>query len=183
MSMRCEFLKYSYEAINSDLKFAETKNTCLITFNAAILGIFVSLIANNNKQICLFQQSSLFIFLIFIFISTIISMFSFLPLNPINKIMGASNKITNNSENKFMFYSYNCAKYKGIDKYNKFETDIKTNCNDNSDTNLLEKQLARQIIDLSYIANTKFKLFSLSLKLEILSILPLFVFTYFIIFS
>ena len=168
---RFEFLKYAYESVNADLKFAETKNTFLLTFNLAIIGAIVSFLYSDKINFTNAQKSLFTFFAIIIILSTCISVTSFLPLNKIGKVF--KRKPDKSGLSKFMFYKYIYNNYNSNDEcaYVKFCNDIKKNFKTEEDISQFEKQLVIQLIDLSYIANTKFCLFSKSLYIELFSLI------------
>lgn len=100
---KSEFLKYAYESINADLKFSETKNTFLTTFNLAIIGATISFLFDADKCINDESRKWLVAFLIAIIIATLVSIFSFIPLNTVGSLF----KPKQANEFKFMFYKDN----------------------------------------------------------------------------
>ena len=162
-----ELLNLSYESVNSNLKFAETKNTFLVTFNSAIIGIIVAFLT-GEKQISFIPKAFIVTFTLLILFATLISVFSFVPLNKIGKILIAN---CDSQKPKFMFYLYNASEFKVNDKerYKKFEKALKKNCNYDDDLSFLEKELIFQIVDLSNIAFAKFKLFSYAVYVELIA--------------
>ena len=160
---RLEFLKYTCDSINSDLKFAETKNTFLTTFNLAMIGATVSFVFDNDKNFGNDTVRNCFIaFLIVILISTFLAIFSFLPLNSFWKILKPKIK----GEENFLFYYSNFSKHR-----NDYDIFAKTIAQKIDDCNLssTERQLANQILDLSRVTYTKYSIFSIALIIELFS--------------
>lgn len=164
-----DFLKYSYESINTDLKLSETKNTFLTTFNLAIMGTTMSFLFDSDKSINNTSRGWLIAFLITIIVSTLVSIFSFIPLNT---VICSLFKPKPETESKFMFYKDNFSRYKN--SVDDFINDINTYFNEQEITPA-EKQLAIQIVDLSRIAYSKFMLFTIALIIEIISFMFLIV--------
>ncbi len=162
------FLKFSYDCINSDLKFSETKNTFLVTFNTAIIGVIVALLTKELSLSCI-SKTFLIIFSLLMLIATLISIFSFIPINKVRNLL----KTNCNKYDKpnFMFYLYNASKFQMNDKerYNKFESQLIENCKFNDNFSFFEKELIYQIVDLSNVAFTKFKLFSYAIYIELIA--------------
>lgn len=180
---REDFLKMAYEDIKSDLKFAETKNTFLSTFNLAIIGASISFLYGDN-ELLKYEKWNFIIFSILILISTVISIYSFTPLNSADKCFkrtpsnpssttNTTNAIADNNR-RFMFYKYIFNNYEWHNKngYETFFKDVKDTLGGN-DLSIYEKQLALQIVDLSHIANTKFTLFTWAIRIEALAFLVL----------
>lgn len=166
---RFDFLKTTNESIDNDLKFAETKNTFLVTFNAAIVGVIIAFLT-SNATISRCANVLLIIFSILLLTATITSVMSFFPLSMVGRFLHPKFKGT---PPKYMFYLYNKSVYSnktGMD-YMKFESDIKQYFQDNTDFSAYEKQLSIQILDLSHIAYTKFRLFSIALYIEFIAFL------------
>lgn len=159
---REEFLKYTYESINSDLKFAETKNTFLTTFNLAVVGATTAFFFGNDNDISNKAYILFVAFTVMILIATLIAISSFLPVNKVGKFL----KPKKSEGKRFMFYKYN---------YSNFKTNVDDFCNevknefDGSDFNSIENQFAGQIVDLSYVAYTKFTIFAIALVFEMVS--------------
>ncbi len=169
-----DFLKYAYESINGDLKFAEAKNVALITFNSAVLGVVFAFF-NSDSTKPLYLKVILALFLSAILISTIISLLSFNPLNDIKLYKCVYE--ANNQNHKFMFYRYNSSMYsRDDDGYSKFQSDVKKYFSSGVELAPFEKQLTYQIVDLSHIARIKFTLFSYAIKVELFAALILIAF-------
>ena len=171
-------LNLSYNSINSDLRFAETKNTFLVTFNSVIIGIIVAFL-KEKQQIEYLSKFILIVFSLLVLIATLLSVFSFVPLNKIRKFFKAT---CNSTTPNFMFYLYNASNFRVNDKerYNKFKKELINNCNPEEEFSFFEEQLIFQIVDLSNIAFTKFKLFSLAIRVEFIAII---IFALFIIIA
>lgn len=158
---RTEFLKYICDSINSDLKFAETKNTFLTTFNLAMVGTVISFVFDSDKNFGSDAVRNCFIaFLIVILISTFLAIFSFLPLNSFWKILKPKIK----GEENFFFYYSNFSKHKN--DYDTFAKTVVQNI-DKCDLSDTERQLTKQILDLSRVAYTKYSVFSIALTIEL----------------
>lgn len=151
---RFDFLKYTFEFINSDLRYSEQKNTFLSMFNAAIIGALVSF-ASNNFKFTFPERVALLVFGVAVLFSLLLSVFSFVP---IDKAIKLKKRISTQSIPKYMFYVYNDATYESglLSAYNNFIEDIKTRSGDASGFSLFEHQLVVQIIELSYVTNRKF---------------------------
>lgn len=160
------FLKYTFETINSDLKFAETKNTFLATVNLAIIGWVVSFVFSDETQISMASRCCFIVFLMVVIISTFVSVLSFLPALKFRKM--TRTKLDN--KDRFMFYKYNRNKYGDNDE--KFEEAIKRYFSDEEYTPV-EKQLIGQILDLSSVVYSKCMCFSVALFIELISFLVL----------
>lgn len=160
---RVDFLKYVYESINSDVKFAETKSTFLTTFNLAIIGASISFLFGDNDVIRSSDARVWFVcFVVVILISTFIALLSFLPLSSVWKCFRP--KYDGNAN--FLFYYYNFSKYRN--NFQVFCKDVIQELGGNELSNV-EKQLAKQILDLSRIAYTKHKVFTIALLIEMIS--------------
>lgn len=180
MAERYDFLKYTCQKIDNDLKFAEKKNAFLVTFNAAIFGVVVNF-WKSNLNFSKLEKLLILLFIIIVICSTIISLFSFLPKNPFRKFLvykiSKSNKMdctTNNTDqtSKLLYYEYVFISAFNSDEvhitYESFYNTLKQNT-DSNEFSFFEKQYISQIVDLSDIAYTKFSMFSLSFKIEILA--------------
>ena len=165
-----EFLKAAMDSIEADSKYAENKNTFLITFNAAIIGLIVALKTSSRSVSC-FENSIILVFSILILISSFISLISILPLNPLRKrIIKKRSNDPKNEGSKYMFYDYVSSHYcNGADSYLAFENDLKGEFEITEEFNEIEKQLCKQIVDLAIVGAAKFKLFKLALIIEMIA--------------
>lgn len=165
-----EFLKAAMDSIDADSKYAENKNTFLITFNAAIIGLIVAL-KTSSKSISCFENSIVFVFSIIIFIASLVSLISILPLNPLrNRIIKKRSDDRKNEGSKYMFYDYVSSHYcDGADSYIDFENDLKEEFEITEEFNEIEKQLCKQIVDLAIVGAVKFKLFRFALIIEMIA--------------
>lgn len=162
-----EFLKLSYDSVDSDLKFAETKNTFLVTFNSALIGIIVAFLTGEHT-ISYSSRVILIAFTLLILLSTLLAILSFVPQNKIRKYLVAKDDSKNP---KFMFYRYNASNFP-IDndsRYEDFKKAIEENCESNEKLTFYENELIVQIVDLSNVAYTKFKLFIYAVYIEIIA--------------
>jgi len=169
---REEFLKNAYESINDDSRFAETKNTFLLTFNSAVLGLIVAFLTSDKSLSC-FGKIMVIIFSAIVFVATICSLISFFPVSPLRK--GYNKYLIKNkksNEPKFMFYRYISSNFNIDDKDNvtKLGEIINKKLGIANDYSGIEIQYLNQIIDLSCIASLKFFLFKLALYFEIISL-------------
>jgi len=164
MSNALEVMEHIYEDIREWLKFAETKNGALLTFNAAALFGLVTIITSKTEWLLSFK-GGLTAALITLIISIFILLYSFLPS------LWESKKI------KDGIYSdnINLRFYKDIYKLDS-ETYIKElyklYFNDGNPTiSKSECHLAAQIIALSSISVRKYYTFTISLILTGVSVL------------
>lgn len=166
---REEFLKYTFEMINSDLKFAETKNTFLATANLAIIGWGVSFIFSSEANISVMGKRCFIVFIVLVVVAALVSILSFFPAPTLKK----ATKTKQDAEVRFMFYKYNRNKH-GVDASG-FEEEIKNYFNHEEYTPV-EKQLTRQIVDLSNIVYFKCECFFVALLIELFSFLIIILF-------
>jgi hypothetical protein len=160
MSVKDE-LKIVSVNVNDWLKFAETKNTVLLTVNGA--GFFVLLqIFNSEKKLPDIISKSLWIFAFFLLVSILIHLFSLLP-NIAKHHYGRGNILDPNQENLLFFGSiakYTAPNYlKAI--YLHYEQQIITTYDEH------ELDLAEQIVINSKITARKFNLFKQGLYCSI----------------
>ncbi|MDY0850434.1 DUF5706 domain-containing protein [Bacillus thuringiensis] len=149
-----EILKSIYEDVREWLKFAETKNAALLTFNGVIVfGIFDKVVDKASDS---FIKTALIMGCAIILISIIINLVSFLPqFNTSSKIQ---NNVVNGSQanGNLMFYEvikdFNPQAYLDTvaGKYNLA-------------SNEKNIDLATQIVTLSQITHVKLKYFNLGL--------------------
>ena len=171
-----DFFKNALESINSDSRFAETKNAFLVTFNSAMLGLIVALFNGDNSLSC-YSVTMAIIFSAIVLLATICSLLSFFPLNPLRKIYNKKkikkNDKTNLDDNpKFMFYEYISSNYDCSDgeSYKKLGDKIARSINMTYECNGIDIQYLKQMIDLSCVAAFKFAIFRVSLCIEFVSI-------------
>jgi hypothetical protein len=153
-----------YKDVIEWLKFAETKNAALLTFNGVLVFGIIGLLSNSNKYIkTLFPQAFIGIYLLIV--STLLLLVSFLPFfNAVKSLKDAiPTRLTN--------FRY----YKDIYKLSPevyLKSIYRIYCNtDISTFNKGELDLAYQIVILSIITIRKYKIFTLSLILSGLSII------------
>ena len=161
---RKSFLKYAYEAVNSDLKFAETKNTFLITLNLAVIGSVFSFLFKQDVNLNYWARLCLLLFEVLIIIATIVSIVSFFPASEIGKYLSKPKK---EDTIKLMFYQTIYSRHN--DNLESFQKEIKTYLCDSRPLTPYEEQFSIQILNLSSVAYTKFDLFTKALILELIS--------------
>ena len=175
---RLDFLKKAYESVNADLKFAETKNTFLTSFNLAIIAASITFLSDDNDITCI----AAFLFMLFcvaIILATLIASYSYLPLNKADRFFNQDPSQV--KAKNLMFYKHNFHMYEwNSTGYSKCKNDVVTMFPDENGDSIpldsYEEQLVCQIVDLSHVANTKFSLFSIALTVEIVGLLLLMVF-------
>jgi hypothetical protein len=164
------YLNKGLEALYLDvkdwLKFAETKNVALITFNSACLFFLFNLLKQQTAYITLS-----IIYCIGIIISILIALFSYLPkftrTNFIELIV--LKFISNKDDNDNMLY------YKDLIKYSQSElenTYLKV-FDVEEFTNEYEKILIRQIRSISLLAYKKYAMFYLALSVILIQVFSL----------
>lgn len=145
-----EFLEKTYSEINENIKFSEAKNAALITLNSALIAVAASKVFDYN--ISLVWRVLIIVLVICLIIPLIIAIYSF----------KAKMNHKNNDKNKFMYFSYIYNHYYK-DSKNDYYQDIGNEFKDE----FVEKQLSKQIVDLSSVAYRKFKLFNIAITIEI----------------
>lgn len=166
------FLEKTYNEINDNIKFLEAKNATLITLN----GVLISAASDKifNQDILISWRILIALTLILLLIPLLISTYSFSTPTKNNACFLQRCKLyKNNSNNKFMYYSYihkNYSNGNDIECITKYINDIKNaGIIDQKSCEIIEnyeKQLANQIIDLSNIAYRKSLLFNIAIKIE-----------------
>lgn len=152
--LKKEFLEKVYTEINDNIKFSEAKNAALVTLNSALIS------AASTKAFDYKIAIQWRILIVFLIISLLIPLI--LALVSFKAKMHHNCFIKNDDEQKFMFFSY-------IKKnFYKSENSYIAEINKNFKDEFTENQLAKQIVDLSYVANKKFLLFNIALFIEIL---------------
>lgn len=165
------------------LKFAEAKNTLLITFNSAWLSFFIKKIFepdNANSQFYITTSIICIVSLIISFISFVPKMFKKdIISNIIKKFSGEISEYDN-----LLFYK-DISKYTEEIYYQKFQTKLMNIENPipfNSSQNGYEKNLIKQIIVLSKTAYEKYFLFNISLNITIVYILLMLIYFIYCLF-
>ncbi|MGG0516612.1 Pycsar system effector family protein [Bacillus pseudomycoides] len=157
-----EILKSIYEDVREWLKFAETKNAALLTFNGVIVfGIFDKVVDKANDS---FIKTALIMGCAIILISIIINLVSFLPqLNTSSKIQ--NNVINGSQDNRnLMFYGV-------IKDFNPQAYLDTVGVKYNLTLNEKNIDLATQIVTLSQITHIKLKYFNWGLTFTFIGIL------------
>lgn len=161
-----------FQMVNDWLKYAETKNSILLAFSGAAITAIITYIATAKLSFEI--QIGLSMTLILLFISSILTSFSFLPKTNLENIQWLKSKPSNENKSclkdtdNFYFFM-DLRKYKAyelIDSLNRLYFNHKI-------TNLSEKEyidIANQIIVNSEIAFMKFKLSGVSSWLLMLAI-------------
>lgn len=161
-----------FQIVSDWLKYAETKNSILLAFSGAAITAIITYIATAKLSFDI--QVSLFITLFLLFISSIVTSFSFLPKTDLEQIQWLKSKPSNKNnihlkETDNFYYFQDLRKYKAyelIESLNKLYFNSKI-------TNLDTKEyidIANQIIVNSEIAFMKFKLSGVSSWLLMLAI-------------
>lgn len=149
---RKNFLEKAYTELNDNIKFSEAKNAALITLNTALVGASCAIVFNSDISI-LWR-----IFIIFLAISLMIplgiSLYSF--------VAKMHHKTDTDDNVKFMYFSSIYKMY-----YNKEDKSYYQDLKDEFDDDFAEKQLSKQIVDLSAVAYKKFKAFNIAVIIEI----------------
>ena len=153
-----------FQIVSDWLKYAETKNSILLAFSGASITAIITYIATAKSSFEI--QIGLFITLFLLFISSILTSFSFLPNTNLEKIQWLKSKPSNENktcvkETDNFYYFQDLRKYKAyelIDSLNRLYFDNKI-------TNINTKEyidIANQIILNSEIAFMKFRLSGIS---------------------
>lgn len=186
-----DFLKRTHDGLNSDLRFAEAKNTALITFNSAMIGL-TSKALFEHKHTCCVVNFMTAISLLLLLIPVVISLLSICATEKPRKGQrnavegtkasneesdesescngGKENKTTDNPS-RYAYYDYIFQEFPAcsIESHSEY---LKKLAGDNYDkyTSLPNLQTARQIVDLAGICHRKFNLFNLAIKIEFAAI-------------
>lgn len=147
-----EFLIKTYEEINDNIKFSEAKNAALITLNSALIAASASKAFDGG--IALNWRIMIILLMVCLLIPLIIALFSF----------KATVKHKTSDKDRFMYFSYIYKKYYKSNPNEDYYNHLK-NVFDNS---FAEEQLCGQIVDLSSVAERKFKLFNVAVIIEII---------------
>lgn len=160
LGLLVEFLEKTYSELNENIKFSEAKNAVLITLNTAVIGASSALVFNSD--IAIIWRVLIVFFAIGLMVPLSISLYSF--------IAKMHHKNDNAEDKKFMYFSSIYKTYYKQDEQNKnnkqnksYYDALKENCKDD----FVEKQLSKQIVDLSAVAYKKFKAFNIAVIIEI----------------
>ncbi|MDM5235322.1 DUF5706 domain-containing protein [Bacillus cereus] len=157
-----DILKSIYEDVREWLKFAETKNAALLTFNGVIVfGIFDKVV---DKATDSFIKTALLMGCAIILISIIINLVSFLPqLNTSSKIQ--NNVINGSHDNRNLMF------YGAIKDFNPQAYLDAVGVKYNLASNEKNIDIAIQIVTLSQITHVKLKSFNWGLTFTFIGIL------------
>lgn len=155
-----DLLKEIYKDNTEWLKFSEAKNAALLAFNGVLLfGILTTI--NNN--ILSDMNTILYISAAIICVNIIILLWSFIPREKKNE--GITTELSNalfykeiSNFNKNTYYKKICARY-GFEKLD----------------NAYYLDLVNQIVSISWIANIKFKYFTISTYITIIAFIIIFI--------
>ena len=160
-----KFLEKTYTEINENIRFSEAKNAALITLNSALIAAGASKIF--DAKVLLYWRVAIAIGTLLLFIPLVLSLFSFRAatgsekgvVKKIYSVLNKKNKIEQLTP-KYMYFSYISKHFDN--KPDAYLQAIDTKCR----YNILEQQMARQIVDLSGVAYRKFVLFNIAVKTE-----------------
>lgn len=148
---RKDFLEKAYTELNDNIKFSEAKNAAIITLNTALVGASCAIVFNSD--IAIIWRTFIVFLAIGLMIPLGISLYSFI----------AKMHHQNDTDNiKFMYFSSIYKTY-----YNKEDKSYYQDLKDKFKDDFAEKQLSKQIVDLSAVAYKKFMAFNIAVIIEI----------------
>lgn len=160
-----DFLEMVYSELNNNVKFAEAKNTAIITLNSALIAL--SAAAIFDKDISKSYVAVMSIVLFFLLFPVICSLISFRattyeirrPYDKLFELLDNKNKILQTPQ-RVTYYAY-------IKKFYKNDPGIYLAAVGEEPTRL-NMYMARQILDLASICYRKFSLFNVAVFLELI---------------
>lgn len=151
-------LKYIYERLFEDLKYAETKHSITMTIASAVIA-FASTFFSNNYVLNILSSACIMLALISI-------IYSFIAL--LSRNVHVSNKEKAVAKNNLMLYK-TIKEYSDISYCKKLRTSYQLPKDYKIDE--MDLDLARQVITTAKLVNLKFSYFNFSLVFLFLSIL------------
>lgn len=151
-------LKYIYERLFEDLKYAETKHSITMTIASAVIA-FASTFFSNNYVLNILSSACILLALISI-------IYSFIALLSRNVHVSHKEKVVN--KNNLMLYK-TIKEYSDISYCKKLKVSYKLPKDYKIDE--IDLDLARQVISTAKLVNLKFSYFNFSLVFLFLSII------------
>lgn len=144
-------LKYIFTNVNDWLKFAETKHTALITFNAAAIFGALQLLGDFKTE---YKCVAIFVVILFS-ISILISLYSFFPVfnSKFDSIDESEFQLKKNNLNVLFFEDLHKLSYLQVIELVNFKLDT------NETATGIDNDLSKQIMNNARIAKIKFSLF------------------------
>jgi hypothetical protein len=155
-TQRVEILEFIFENVNNWVHFAEAKSAMIIALNIAIISVTNDFISLENRKF------GFYLILVLIIVSTIFALGSVIP----NEKIIYYKMFKFEGEPNYLFYSYIASFANGEqymeELYQKYWGQSKLNVTQ------LEKDLCGEIYENSKIAASKYKLFEVSSKIDVL---------------
>ena len=164
-TQRVEILEFIFENVNNWVHFAEAKSAMIIAFNIAIISVTNDFISLENRKF------GFYLILVLIIVSTIFALGSVIPNFALGSVIPNEKIIYYKmfkfeGEPNYLFYSYIASFANGEqymeELYQKYWGQSKLNVTQ------LEKDLCGEIYENSKIAASKYKLFEVSSKIDVL---------------